>query len=353
MTPRRTLLLAPARIADALPRLPFLASLARSGRVLVGLFREGQEAFEPTLLRWRKENAPAELSVPTALTWGEQDGTSFAALRALGCEEAVLLEPGFAAGLLARRLGIRERWGYAGGLGGWLLNRSVARPADFALRHLGAREKELAQAMMLPELAPARLDIPRGWPIVGRERLERAKLDPARPVIGIYAGKAGGASDYGWPRKSFEELIRLLRKERSDLQFVLLANLDELWPAVQLFEKTGKIHPVIGPELTESGKLALLSALDLLIAADSSQLHLAGALGIPTVGLYEREAALRRPAGEHHAILERQPLRLLPPEDVGAAALALLAAKASAQSRDAALSTSPRADVAGERGSAC
>ncbi len=104
----------------------------------------------------------------------------------------------------------------------------------------------------------------------------------------------------------------------------VLATLEDLWQAVLLFEKTGKIHPVIGPDLPFTGLMATLTNLDLLIAADSTLLHLAGALGVPTLGLYEKESALRRPPGRHR-VFERQPLRTLPPEEVEAAALELLA----------------------------
>lgn len=323
---RRTLVFAPATLADALPRLPVFASLARSGRVVVGLFREGQAAFEPSLLRQRKENAPHALALPIALPWGGQEGVSAAALAKLECDEAVILEPSLGAGLLALRAGIRERWGYGGGLGGLLLNRRAARPADWRERPYSLREQELLAAMEVPFVADAeRLDIPRGWTAVGRERLDRARLDPQRRLIGVYAGKAGGRTVDGWPRAAFEELIRGLRRERSDFQFVLLARLEDLWQAVLLYEKTGKIHPVIGPDLPFTGLLATLTNLDLLIAADSSLLHLAGALGVPTLGLYEKEAAQRQPHGDRHAVFEREPLRSLPPEEVQARALELLA----------------------------
>lgn len=322
---RRTLVFAPARLADALPRLPVFASLAASGRVVVGLFREGQAAFEPSLLRFRKESAPAALALPIALPWGGAEGASFATLAKLGCDEALLLEPGPRAGALALRLGIRERWGYGGGWGGLLLGRRVPRPADFRERPLAGRERELLAAMGVPWQPAGQLDIPRGWKAVGREVLDRARIDRQRPLIGIYAGKSGGGTVDGWPRAAFEELIRGLRRERSDLQIALLTQLEDLWQAVLVYEKTGKIHPVIGPDLTFTGLLASLTNLDLLIAADSALLHLAGALAVPTLGLYEKEADLRRPPGDRHRVLERRPLRSLPPEDVQAAALELLA----------------------------
>lgn len=322
---RRTLVMAPARLADALPRLPVFASLAASGRVVVGLFREGEAAFEPSLLRYRKESAPEALALPIALPWGGSEGASAGALGKLGFDEAVLLEPSLGAGLLALRAGIPARWSYGGGWGALLGGRRVRRPADWGERALAGRERELLAAMAVPLVAAEKLDIPRGWTAVGRERLDRAKIDPQRPAIGVYAGKSGGGTVDGWPKAAFEELIRGLRRERSDLQIVLLARLEDLWQAVLLFEKTGKIHPVIGPDLPFTGLLATLTSLDLLIAADSALLHLAGALGVPTLGLYEKEAALRRPPGDRHGILEREPLRSLPPEEVQAKALELLA----------------------------
>ena len=325
MTTRRTLVFAPAPLAEALPRLPVFAALARSGRAIVGLFREGQAAFEPTLLRWRKEFAPAELALPIALPWGGKDGVSRETLARLGCGEAILLDPAdLAAAVLARRLGIAERWGYGGSLGSLLLSRRVARPR-WRERPLGRRDDELLAALGLTPAAPSRLDIPRGWPAVGRERLGQAKIDLARPLIGIYAGTAGGHTAPGWPRAAFEALIGGLRRHRSDFQIVIFAQLEDLWQAVRIFENTGKIHPVLGPDLPLSGLLAVLTQIRLLIAGDSALLHLAGALGVPTLGLFEKEAALRSPAGEQSAFLERRPLRTLAPETVLEAAIGLLA----------------------------
>lgn len=332
MSPK-TLVVAPSRLADALPRLPVFAALARSGRVVVGLFREGQEAFEPTLLRYRKEFAPAALSVPVALPWGGHEGVSPATLRRLAFDEAILLEPGLGSGLLTLRAGIAERWGYVGGpadlVARALLSRRVRRPAELASRPWREREKELLEAMGLEAEVgeeKSRLDIPRGWTAVGREQLERAKIEPGRKVIGIYLGhRGGGIKGDGWPRASFEELIRGLRQARSDYQIVLIAQLENLWQAVLLYEKTGKIHPVLGPDLPFTGQLATLTTLDLLIAADSALLHLAGALGVLTLGLYEKEAAQRRPPGSRHRQLESLPLRTLKPETVKNAALELLA----------------------------
>lgn len=321
---RTTLVLAPARLGDALARLPVFAALARSGRVVSGLFRDGQAAFEPTLLRWRKESTPADLALPIALPWGGKEGVKVKTLARLGFDEAVILEPGFRAGLLALGAGIPERWGYAGGLAGLLLNRRVRRPADWQERPLCRREVELLGELGAPWQGESRLDVPRGWQAVGRERLDAAKISAKRKTIGVYAGKAGGDTVDGWPRVAFEELIRGLRRQRSDLQFVLLAQLEDLWQTVLLYEKTGKIHPVIGPDLPFSGLLATITCLDLLVAADSTLLHLARALGVSTLGLYEKDAVLRQSSGERHTVLERQPLRSLPPEEVQAAALELL-----------------------------
>jgi ADP-heptose:LPS heptosyltransferase len=321
---RKTLVLAPARLADALPRLPVFAALARSGRVVCGLFREGQAAFEPTLMRWRKENTPASLALPIALPWGGNEGVKARALARLGFDEAVVLEPGVGAGLLAMRAGIKERWGYASGPAGLLLSRRVRRPDGWRETPLARREAELLAALGATWQDEARLDVPRGWQAVGRERLDAAKIVAKRKTIGIYAGKKGGGTVDGWPRAAFEELIRSLRQQRSDLQFVLIAQLEDLWQAVLIYEKTGKIHPVIGPDLPFSGLLATITCLDLLVAADSTLLHLAGALGVATLGLYEKDAALRRPTGDRHKVLEREPLRSLPPDEVRAAALELL-----------------------------
>jgi ADP-heptose:LPS heptosyltransferase len=131
------------------------------------------------------------------------------------------------------------------------------------------------------------------------ERLGRAHVDEGvRPLVGVYPGTAGGMSGAPWPRGRFEELLRELR--RHGMSAIVLATTEDLWPAVRVYEETGKIHPVIGPDLNLEMLAALLSRLDLVVASDSWMLQLAAAVGTPTVGLFARDPRRWGPQGPRH-----------------------------------------------------
>jgi ADP-heptose:LPS heptosyltransferase len=137
-----------------------------------------------------------------------------------------------------------------------------------------------------------------------RERLERAHIRLGeRPLIGLYPSIMGGGGVRPWPRVRFEDLMRQLRRRQPKMQCVILATPEDLWRAVRLYEETGKIHPVIGPDLQIDVLAALLGELDLVIAAESSMLDLAAAVGTATVGLHLRDPRRWAPPGERHVAI--------------------------------------------------
>ena len=75
---------------------------------------------------------------------------------------------------------------------------------------------------------------------------------------------------------------------------------------MRVHEESGKIHPVIGPDLDLAALAAVLAQLDLLVTNDSGPMHLAAALGVRCVALFGPTDPRRTaPAGEGHAIVYR------------------------------------------------
>jgi ADP-heptose:LPS heptosyltransferase len=78
---------------------------------------------------------------------------------------------------------------------------------------------------------------------------------------------------------------------------------------------------------------ALLAHADLVLCHDSALLHLAAAVGTPTVSIHGRgDAARWKPPGARHVALQAPDCvpASVPPEQVAAAALAAVAAGAGA-----------------------
>lgn len=304
---RRCLVTLPEAPEEALRCLPALEALAASGRRVVAL--AGSDVMP--LLRLAAVELDLVPRVPVL-------AATRALVRAAACGEAVVLSRRLDDAWLARTAGIAERWGYASLLGGWFLSRRVRRPRGIAGRPACEDARELLDALGAPlPVAPyPRLSILPALREAARERLARARVDGDGPLVGVYPGVRGGGGERPWPRQRFEELVRELRRRRPATRCVLLATTEDLWSAVRVYEETGKIHPVIGPDLQLGVLAALLGELDVMVAADSWLLDLAAAAGTRTVGLYVRDPGRWAPPGETHRTLQADKLTAIPVEQV-------------------------------------
>jgi heptosyltransferase-2 len=294
----RTVVIGTNWVGDTVMSLPTLEALAASGRALTVLARR---SLHP-LLRL----AP---HVAAVLEKGEP-GATIARLREGGFDEAIVLPNSVRSAWLPRRAGVPYRWGYAGGGRSFLLAPAVPRPPRRPPRPQVEDYAALLEAMGVA--APAswvpRLELDDAARSAGAERLRRGRIDVGRsPRIGLFAGAEFGPSKR-WPWPRFAELARMLRRDHPATQIVIVAGpaRDELWSAVRIHEESGKIHPVIGPDLDLAGLAGVLAHLDVLVTNDSGPMHLAAALGVRTVALFGPTDPRRTaPAGAGHAVLHR------------------------------------------------
>lgn len=308
----------PTSFGDGLALRGLIGSVAAAGRQLVTITRGAQAAvLDPTLLALRLEHTPEHLDAPLSL---ERREISPERLRKLGCDEALVLDRSWWT-VRARNAGVARRAAPPGFWGAFATQRLAAykQHAEHTAL-LWAKDLGIAWRPM------PTLHVSRAWRRLGRDRLVNAKIDLDAQKVGLYRGAQGGRSGR-WPDERFEELARELRRRHPKLQIIILCTdaKRDLWKSVQLFEKTGKIHPVIGPELGDDGLAAVLSQLDLFVAADSQMLHSAAAVGTPTLGLYQSNALRRAPRGEAAHYLQRSPLRALAVDEVLERALEILA----------------------------
>jgi len=290
-----TLVVLPADLMGTILALPVLEALAASGRRVVTL---ASPAAAPLVV----------LSPAVAETLSlESPQTALATLLKTGCGEAVVLDPGGVGAKLARAAGIAPRWGYRGLVRSFGLDRPI-RPPKPGPRPAREDFRELLAALDVPWPATfAGLEVSDALRAQARERLDRANVGQDRPRIGIYPGSESSGTR-PWPRSNFDELLRQLRRRRPGGRFVLTTTLADLWRAVRVFEETGKIHPVIGPDLRVDVLAAVLAELDLWIGGDSWMGHLAAAVGTPTVALSRRDPRRWAPLGEAHHTLSLKSL---------------------------------------------
>ena len=293
-----TLVVAPSWVGDAVMAAPVLAALAASGR-------------RPAVLARRALLPLVELlpGVGATIERAASDAETAARLAREGFTEAVVLPNSFRSARLARAAGIPVRYGYRGDFRAPLLAPAVRRPRGRRPQIEDYRELLEAMDVAPPASWVPRLELPAALLERGRERLERARIPVAAsgspPIVGLFPGAEWGASKR-WPWRRFADLATELRRGHPGLRQLIVAGPAEVWLAVRVHEESGHLHPVVGPDLDLAMLAAVLAHLDLLVTNDSGPMHLAAALGVPTVALFGPTDPRRTaPAGEGHRVLYR------------------------------------------------
>jgi lipopolysaccharide heptosyltransferase II len=170
------------------------------------------------------------------------------------------------------------RLGYDIGGGDWLLTHTL--PSDRDKTH--KIDDWLALLGLLPDVgAPIPDERRPALSVTGverqraRERL-RERGARGRPVIGYHPG--GSHPGKRWPRSKFEKLIRELGASVGGTQVVFLGpdeTSDGWTPDAIVFRESLR-------EL-----MALISCCDVLVCNDSGPMHVADALGVPVVAIFE------------------------------------------------------------------
>lgn len=199
---------------------------------------------------------------------------------------AVLFPDSFQSALWAAAAGIPERIGFDRDARRWLLTRAVPRTAATLAGHqVGYRLHLLREALGIDgdpesftiEVAAANLDRMRTWLVARRRR-------PDRPLIGLAAGAAYGPAKQ-WPAERFAELANILA-DRIGAECVLVGSPGERAISEEVAQKSRSDVLVAAGETTVGELLALLRLCDGFAGNDSGAMHVAGALGLPTVGIF-------------------------------------------------------------------
>ena len=295
----KSLVIMPNWVGDSIMALPVLATLGATERRLTVLIRPHLESLIAT-----------QPGVSETLLHAADRGDPIALLRSADFDEAVILPNSFRSAWWIFRAGIPRRWGYhsasiEGILRRLMLRPSVPRSSDRA-RHQVEDYAALLTAMdaPTPERWRPELVLTREQRDSGAALLTRSRLDIDRsPLIGLFPGAEFGPGKR-WPWRRFAELAVQNRRRQPGCQQIILAGPKEVWLAVRVHEESGKVHPVIGPDL-DLGRLAsVIARLDLLITNDSGPMHIAAALGVPCLGLFGPTNPVRtRPVGERHEVI--------------------------------------------------
>ncbi len=210
--------------------------------------------------------------------------------------EAVLLgPPSFRAGLAAWRSGARIRIGYASDGRAPLLNQCLPVPVRGDVHH--SMELVALGGLLLQALAAkAQVDVPRGLlPTLPGCALIQPPVTNSSAPVWIFAPGATYGSAKSWPLRRAKVFVREAIKERG-VRMVLLGDSAASGYALELAQEleidrseelTGGAGLVDLTGRTDLDRVvAIMKMCRVFVGNDSGLMHLAAALGVPTVGIF-------------------------------------------------------------------
>ena len=319
--PARILYIRTDRLGETLLTLPALAAVRQAfpGSRLTFL---AHPALAGLLRGWPVLDEVVEDRSDGRLAWWRRAGWLAERLRPLRCDAAIVSNPKKELHLAVWLAGIPIRIGYDRKWA-WTLNRRLSDDKALGERHEVEYNLELVRLLGVPaaSVPPVRLPI--------------APADAAA-LLDLLAARGVGASDVvvaahpwtsnpkkQWPLDRFAEVIRRLQR-LPNVVVVLVGGPEEQAGAGPLLGMVaGRAVNLVG-RLSLRGLAACLSRARVLVSNDSGPVHVAAAVGTPTVVLFgtiDPAAGPRRwgPWGDGHTVLCRPTVEQTTAEEVTAA----------------------------------
>jgi heptosyltransferase II len=225
---------------------------------------------------YRREPSIHRVIPYTARGWRERIAFG-RGLRAERFDCAILLQNAFDAAAMVWLAGIPERIGYARDGRSWLLTRAIPAPEPGEIpRHERYYYLELLRRAGIVERFPA---------------CERISLAPAAAgpaaAIGVSPGAAYGNAKRWLPERFAEAAIRLAREYEAPVLLFGSASERPLAETVaaQVRAAGVEVRNLAG-ETTLAGFIAAAASCRLFLTNDSGAMHIASALGVPSVTVF-------------------------------------------------------------------
>jgi len=216
-------------------------------------------------------------------------------LRRVGADAVVLGPPSLRAGLAARLSGAKVRVGYRSDGRGFLLNEALPVPARGSRHHADELTALGDRTLAACGLAAGDREREDAWGLLPGLR-EAPAADPgAGPPVWVLAPGTTYGEAKVWPLANAAEFARRAVADRG-VRLALLGDAAAGAFAAELVRMVpgGARRDLPGPaglvdltgRTTVAEAAALLRASEGFVGNDSGLMHLAGALGVPTVGLF-------------------------------------------------------------------
>ena len=295
----RTLVVGVNWLGDTVMTLPALAALRRDFE---------HEVFHVTVHQALSPLIPLALDVDAVLPWTSEDslGDRIRMVKRGGYDRAVIFPNSFRSAWIVWRSRIPERWGYAGQLRGWMLNRPVAKSRRPRGVHQSEHYLEIVRRMgWTGDVPRIRLSIPKDADLWAANRIDFRKREARNgktgPIVGLCPGAAYGPAKR-WAPERFVQTAKVL-KDEIGARFVLIGSKNETDAANQVSTAIGDAAVDLSGKTDIVQLAAVLSRCDLVIANDSGPMHLASAVGTPVVGLFgSTDPVATGPLGPHRIV---------------------------------------------------
>ena len=216
---------------------------------------------------------------------------------------AILLQNAIEAAIIARLAGIPLRVGYNSDGRGALLTHSVRRIPEIRRVH----QIDYYLAMVAAVGCPAadrdiRLSPGSDYAATAESLFTQYGLKPNRPLIGIAPGAAYGPAKKWFPERFAAVVDRLI--DDTGAQTVLFGSTGDRESTTAVAQSAR--HPLtdIAGKTTLREAIAVIARCNLFLSNDSGLMHVAGALGIPTIAIFgSTNPATTSPAGKKSVVI--------------------------------------------------
>ncbi len=205
-------------------------------------------------------------------------------VRAGGFDAALLVFPEFRLSLAVWLAGVPVRVGTARRLWSVLFSRRVSHSRAQAVRHEADYNLDLVRALGAQvQLEPPRLRVDRSDALWAGRFLRSLGWDPRQRLVILHPGGRGSAAN--WPPRQYGLLARRLQREHG--VHVLLTGSPAEEELLAVAARYCDPAPWRLHEAVSLGRLAaLIAQARIFISGSTGPMHLAAALGIPTVSLF-------------------------------------------------------------------
>jgi heptosyltransferase-2 len=233
--------------------------------------------------------------------------TAVRQIKSGGFDLAVLFPDSFESALWVTLAGVPTRAGYATDGRGWMLTHR-ATPAGDALEGHQSQYwlnliRETLNVAPIESVLQHQLEVNEKHQLRMRLWLAENRREPGAPLIAMAPAAAFGPAKE-WPLVRYASLVDLVA-DHLGAECVIVGTAKERIKCEQLAATSQSGALVAAGRIGLGELIALLSLCDGFVGNDSGAMHLAAALGIPTIGLFGSTNPLRTgPLGHCAAIIQ-------------------------------------------------